>query len=173
MLGGSGSFAAKPTGDRDERVENGLEVARLTAAHALFLGHGKLGRVIGPAAEDLDLLGSIQAWIARDILWSKEGGAGVEEELVKITSIERDNWHDEFLCLPAVARRRGLLGDRLRPSGRPLRAVLEDWGDDSMDKQVVKNDRFVVDLVARGVDERKTPSARRFAKLIQRSGVAG
>jgi hypothetical protein len=68
MIGRPGMLCIEPAGDRDECIENPVEVASFAAVHLIFLRYRKLGRVIGPAAQDLDLLVLPEACIADDIL---------------------------------------------------------------------------------------------------------
>jgi len=68
MFGRPDMLCIEPAGDRDERIENVVVVACFAAVHPFFLRDRKLGGVIGPAAQDLDLLLPPEARIADDIL---------------------------------------------------------------------------------------------------------
>lgn len=66
--GRPGMLRIETAGDRDKRIEDPVEVARFATVHPFFLGDRKLGRVIGPAAQDLDFLLPPEARMADDIL---------------------------------------------------------------------------------------------------------
>lgn len=61
LLRGGGTVRLDP-GNPIQRPQHGAHVGGFAAAHAFLFGDCELGRVVGPAAEDLDLI------LARELL---------------------------------------------------------------------------------------------------------